>query len=155
MSTESEVFQFLYAAATYIVTGQDLAKLLRLAACFTGVGATVAKRQPGLGSMGETSSPFRIMRSFLWWISVEGIADRSAFVYGCSGLENSSLLGLVSDELAQIHDADVVRNMTNDRHIVRDKHIGDAQLILQIHQQVEDLPPEWRRPVQIQAHHRR
>ena len=43
------------------------------------------------------------------------------------------------DELAQIHDADVVRNMTDNRHIMRDKHIGDAQLILQIHQQVENL----------------
>ena len=82
MSTESEVFQFLYAAATYIVTGQDLAELLRLAACFTGVGATGRKAAAGFGINGRDKLAFQDNALFL--------------VVDIRGLENSSLVGLVS-----------------------------------------------------------
>lgn len=39
----------------------------------------------------------------------------------------------------QIHDCDAVADMLDDAEIMRDKHEGDAQLLLQIHEQVQDL----------------
>lgn len=39
----------------------------------------------------------------------------------------------------QIHNADVIRNMADDRQIMRDKHVSQLILILQIHQQIQNL----------------
>ena len=83
-------------AATYVVAGQNLAEFLRLAACFTGVGAATRKAAAGLRVNGRDKLTFQDNELFFVMDVRGGIADRSAFVYGCSGLENNSLVGLVS-----------------------------------------------------------
>src|SRR5215469_2296191 len=49
--------------------------------------------------------------------------------------------GLVShlDDAAEIHYRDAIADVLDDREVVGDKQIGQFELVLQIHQQVEDL----------------
>ena len=63
---------------------------------FTFAKQRLAKRQPGGGSMGEGTSPSRMMRSFLAAGSTDGMADSSACVYGDSGSAYSAFLGAIS-----------------------------------------------------------
>ena len=43
------------------------------------------------------------------------------------------------DHRAEVHDADAVGDVLDDRQVVRDEHIGQILLFLQIEQQVDDL----------------
>ena len=43
------------------------------------------------------------------------------------------------DHVAQIHDADAVGNVLDDRQVMRDEQIGQVALLLQISEQVDDL----------------
>jgi hypothetical protein len=43
------------------------------------------------------------------------------------------------DDTARIHDPDPVRDMADDREIMRDEQVGEAELALQILEQVDDL----------------
>ena len=43
--------------------------------------------------------------------------------------------------LTKIHNADILRNMTYHRQIMRNKHIGQVFLFLQILHQIQDLSP--------------
>src|SRR3954470_2391051 len=43
------------------------------------------------------------------------------------------------DDLAEIHDRDAVADALDHRHVVRDEEIGDAEALLELHQQVDDL----------------
>ena len=102
MSTESEVFQFLYAAATYIVTGQDLAKLLRLAACFTGVGATGRKAAAGFGINGRDKLAFQDNALFLVVDIRGGNRREKRFCVRVQRFGEQLLGWTCLDELAQI-----------------------------------------------------
>ena len=52
--------------------------------------------------------------------------------------EQGALVGIF-DDAAEIHDGDTVADVLDHRQIVRDEQIGQAELALQIHQQIEDL----------------
>jgi len=43
------------------------------------------------------------------------------------------------DDLAEIHDRDFIGQIFDDRHVVRDEQVGNAQPALQVAQQVQDL----------------
>ena len=43
------------------------------------------------------------------------------------------------DEFAQVHHRDAVADVPDHREVVRDEEIGEAEVVLQIRQQVEDL----------------
>lgn len=43
------------------------------------------------------------------------------------------------DNLAQIHDGDMVAYMPDHRQVVGDEDIGEAKLLLQVLQEIEDL----------------
>ena len=42
------------------------------------------------------------------------------------------------DDLAAIHDGDAVGEMRDDRDVVRDEQVGDAELVAQVGEQVDD-----------------
>jgi len=56
-------------------------------------GHRVWKRHPGGGAAGLGTSPWRTIRSRLRSGSGIGIAERSAWVYGCIGREKSGSVG--------------------------------------------------------------
>mgnify|MGYP000902678350 CR=1 FL=1 len=43
------------------------------------------------------------------------------------------------DDPAQVHDRDAVRDLPDDRQVVRDEDVGDPELVLQVLEQVDDL----------------
>ena len=53
-------------------------------------------------------------------------------------LEQARLVGHL-DDAAEIHDRDPVADVLDHRQIVRDEQVGQLELVLQIHQQVDDL----------------
>ncbi len=62
-------------------------------------GQRVWNRHPGGGAAGLGTSPFRMIRSRFRAGSGIGIAERRAWVYGCSGRLNSSSVGARSTTL--------------------------------------------------------
>ena len=69
--------------------------------------------------------------------SICGSAPRSASVYGCSGLvEEVERRGLL-DDLAGVHDHDVVGHFGDDAHVVRDHDHRHLVLLLELVEQVE------------------
>ena len=42
-------------------------------------------------------------------------------------------------DVAEVHDRDAVRDLTNDREIMGDEQVGDPELLLEVLEQVEDL----------------
>src|SRR6266550_9090652 len=50
------------------------------------IGQRVRKRQPDGGLIGVGTSPCKTTRFRFWFGSGMGIAESSAFVYGCNGL---------------------------------------------------------------------
>ena len=52
--------------------------------------------------------------------------------------EDSVPLGKLNDP-TQVHDRNFVRDVANDRKIVRDEEVTQAKLILQIEKQIDDL----------------
>src|SRR5699024_7880914 len=59
-------------------------------------GQRVWNRHPVGGSIGEGTSPDKIIRSLFASGSVFGIADNSDFVYGCCGFVNNDFLSAIS-----------------------------------------------------------
>ena len=43
------------------------------------------------------------------------------------------------DQVAQVHNADAVRNMADNSQVMRHKNVGKAQFFLQVSKQVDDL----------------
>src|SRR5690625_2398649 len=89
------------------VTGVQTCALSILCARLRSVGSSVRhisvsnghlvwKRHPFGGSIGEGTSPFKMIRSFLTSGSGIGMADKSAFVYGCCGFSNKDVLSAIS-----------------------------------------------------------
>ena len=60
-------------------------------------------------------------------------------MYGCAGAVNSCSAGRELDDAAAIHDGDAIANLAHQPEVVRDEEIRQAELLLQIEQQVHDL----------------
>ena len=68
-----------------------------------------------------------------------GIAESSAARVGMARvLEERPRVGDL-DDLAEVHHGDAVAHVAHDREVVRDEDVGEAELALQIGEQVEDL----------------
>ena len=68
-----------------------------------------------------------------------GIADSSARVYGCCGAANSDAVGPISTIFPRYITATRLQMCSHQPQIVRDEEIRQLQLLLQVHQQVDDL----------------
>src|SRR5690606_29683951 len=55
------------------------------------------------------------------------------------GLVEDGVAGTGLDDLAQVHDGDMVADVPHHAQVVRDEDIGQAHVALQVHQQVDDL----------------
>ena len=99
------------------------------------------KRQPDGGSAGLGTSPSSTIRLRLprWFGDSIGTAESSACVYGCIGV----LVDLVPrpdlDDLAEVHDRDPVGDVADDGEVVRDEQVGEAEVVLEAREQVDDL----------------
>ena len=97
------------------------------------------KRQPVGGLTGDGTSPLRITR---WRRSVgsgTGMADMSAWVYGCSRLaEELAPVGQLGDP-AEVHHRHPVADVLDDAHVVGDEDVGQPELALELLEQVQDL----------------
>ena len=65
-------------------------------------------------------------------------ADSSAWVYGCCGFAKQIGARGELDDLAEIHDGDAVAEVLDRREVVRDEQAREAELVLQVAQQIED-----------------
>ena len=99
-----------------------------------------AKRHCGGGSIGLGMSPLRMIRSRRSSV-IDGIADRSARVYGWRGRSKMSSAGASSTSLPEVHHRDPVGEVPDDGEVVRDEEVGEAELLLQVGRQVEHLRP--------------
>ena len=68
-----------------------------------------------------------------------GTASSSIRVYGCCGAPNSAPRRRQLDDAAEVHDADAVGDVVDDREVVRDEEVGEAQPPLQVAHQVQHL----------------
>ena len=71
--------------------------------------------------------------------SVAGTADSNARVYGMLRVLEDLRGASHFDDPAQIHYGDAARNVTHQPQVVRNEQVGQLQLLLQIHQQVDHL----------------
>ena len=100
----------------------------------------VRKRQPEGGFAGLGTSPVSTMRSRLprWVGSSIGTAESSACGYGCVVLVDLRARADL-DDLAQVHDCDAVGHVADDREVVRDEEVGEAEITLERLEQVDHL----------------
>ena len=103
------------------------------------IGQRVRKRQPLGGFIGLGTSPGQHDPPRLRPGRGVGIAESSATVYGCSGRANSSAAGRELDDLAEVHDRDPVGDVADDREVVGDEEIGEAERLLELDEQVQHL----------------
>ena len=92
----------------------------------------VRKRQPdgGLAGLGTSPSSMILVRLPRWSGDSIGTADSSACVYGCIGVAIDLLSRSDLDHLAEIHDGDPVGDVPDDREVVRDEEVREAELVL-------------------------
>ena len=67
-----------------------------------------------------------------------GMADSSACVYGWAGASKIWSRGADLDDLAEVHHRDPVGDVAHDRQVVGDEQIGEAELVLELLEQVDD-----------------
>ena len=91
-------------------------------------------RSIGLGMSPETAGVIARRRGVGF-----GAAFSSACVYGCSGSANSVSVGDCSTIRPEVHDGDVLADVAHHRQVVRDEEVGEAELLLETHHQVEHL----------------
>ena len=68
-----------------------------------------------------------------------GIADSSASVYGCLGSSYTLLGRTLLDDPAEVHDRDAVAHVAHEREVVGDEEVGEAELVLEVAEQVDDV----------------
>ena len=108
-------------------------------------GQRVRKTQPEGGASGDGSSPESALRAARASAaspraaSMRGVLASSARVYGWRGAANSAAFGARSIDAAEVHHQHLVGDQLDDREVVRDEDVGDAGLVLQVHQQVQHL----------------
>ena len=61
-----------------------------------------------------------------------GDADSSACVYGCAGASNSSSVRRGLDDPAEVHHRDAVGEVADDREVVGDEQVREAEPRLQV-----------------------
>ena len=104
-------------------------------------GQRVWKRQPAGGFAGLGMSPSSTMRLRARSTAGSGIGHRreQRRVYGCSGLSYSVVGRRDLDDLAEVHHGDPVGDVADDREVVGDEEIRQAEPLLQLLEQVDDL----------------
>ena len=60
-------------------------------------------------------------------------------MYGCRGRTEEILGGGELDDLAEVHHRDAVGDVADDGEVVGDEEVGEVELLLQLHEQVQDL----------------
>ena len=60
--------------------------------------------------------------------SGSGIAESSACVYGCAGRSNTSSTSPIFDNPAKVHHRDPIGDVPDDRQVVRDEQVREAEL---------------------------
>ena len=106
-------------------------------------GQRVRKTQPEGGASGDGGSPDSALRAARASAASPraGRARRaasSARVYGWRGAAKSRSSARLDDP-AEVHHEHVVGDQLDHRQVVRDEDVGDAGLLLQVHEQVEHL----------------
>ena len=96
------------------------------------------ERAPGGGSSGFGTSPATAVRA-LPVISRSGTASSSIRVYGCRGAREQRARRRQLDDAAEVHHADAIGDVVDDREVVRDEEIGEAEPLLQVAHQVQHL----------------
>jgi len=62
-------------------------------------------------------------------------------VFNIANRQVEHLLGRAGlDEFAEIHDGDAVTDVLNDREVVADEQVRQPEVLLEVSQQVENLP---------------
>ena len=126
--------------ASHEMVGSDLGQNLRLFAFFRRIRASVCKAAAGrgvngVGYLARKQMTFSVsLAQINGWDRVEQ-ADRIRM-----DMMTEKLIprGIFHD-LPHIHDHNFVADMTHDTQVVCDEHVSDFALLLQIHQQVENL----------------
>ena len=80
------------------------------------------------GRSGSARRPAARSASLLRPGTGSGIAESSAIVYGCSGRAKSSSDGRDLDDLAEVHHGDAVGDVADDREVVGDEEVREAEL---------------------------
>ncbi len=96
----------------------------------------VLKTQPGGGASGEGSSPLSTMRSAR---QRAGRGCQQRLGVGVQRPGEDARLGALLDRVAQVHHQHLVRDVAHHAEVVRDEEIGQAELGLQVVQQVQHL----------------
>ena len=101
----------------------------------------VWKRQPDGGAAGTGCRPAaRCARARVDARgSGTGIAESSASVYGCFGRVVHLFGGTLLDDASEVHHRDAVADVAHEREVVRDEEVGEAELLLQVAEQVDDV----------------
>ena len=60
-------------------------------------------------------------------------------MYGWSGRRVDHLARRALHDVAEVHDRDAVRDLPDDREVVGHEQVGDAEVLLEVAQQVQDL----------------
>ena len=99
----------------------------------------VWKRQPDGGATGDGTSPLSTMR-FLR-LRGSGLGHGRQQRHGVGVARRRIQLVDVGDldELAEVHDPDPVADVLDDREVVGDEQVGEAELLLEVVEEVEDL----------------
>ena len=91
--------------------------------------------QPALVSSGTALvSPSSVISS-----DVSADAATSAAVYGWAAAPSTSIAGPGLDDLAAVHDDDVVAQVAHEAQVVADEQVRDAEALLELEEQVDDL----------------
>ena len=100
------------------------------------------KTQPLGGLSGLGSSPLMMERGRVRSITGSGIGrgGQQRLRVGMLRIGEQLVGRRIFDDAAEIHDRDLARDVPHDGQIVGDEQIGEAELLLQLLQQVDDLP---------------
>ena len=90
-------------------------------------------------SSGEGSSPFEHDALARGRRPMPGVEASSAWVYGCSGRAKMRSFGPCSIARPEVHHQHVVRDVADHGQVVRDEEIGEAELALQVGEQIQHL----------------
>ena len=116
----------------------DAADLGRIAGTADGSGSRPAggsgsaPRPRARSAPGGTSRPRRS-------VSIAGIADSSASVYGWIGCGEELVRAAELDDDAEVHDRDAVGDVVDDAEVVGDEDVRQVEVVLQVVEQVDHL----------------
>ena len=131
--------EFRGPAAGNEVVGHQLGQLLRLMAGLAGIRTArgEAAARPGIDRRGDLALE---VDALVRMVNVRGgNRGEQRLRVGMQRADEQLLRGGGFHQLAQIHDADVVRDVAHDREVMGDEHVGQPLLLLQILEQVEHL----------------